>query len=228
MSGSIYPGDVRYYNRRTPYYPRPDVALPFEEAMTVNSHEHLKTVAAFEGEKPGVAWMVCDPQTHSWLEAVVEGSGVDRRALRPFIRGRARFAELVGAHNDGFDVEKFDRWRNEGDEESRRERHPEFEHLGYLRSLGRETGTPFATGGGLDDVVNWGRHEGWTVRDMIADDPGYFEWIVGSNGHFALRDEYHDALESVCPGHPFLIETRLIMKHKNEALQGGARWLGRG
>ena len=31
---------------------------------------------------------------------------------------------------------------------------------------------------GLDDLFNFGKHEGSQVEDIIEDDPGYIEWLV--------------------------------------------------
>jgi hypothetical protein len=43
-------------------------------------------------------------------------------------------------------------------------------------------------------VVDFGRYQGWTLKDLAKHDPDYLRWLSRSSGGVRYRNQIHDLL----------------------------------
>lgn len=48
----------------------------------------------------------------------------------------------------------------------------------------------------LEDKMPFGKYQGWTVRDILADDANYLRWFITNVTMLCLDSDVEDALEN--------------------------------
>lgn len=71
----------------------------------------------------------------------------------------------------------------------------------------------------LCDAVTFGRRKGQTLKELIYQDPGYFEWLVHNVKWFCPPRQIIDNMDSACPGHRFLLKTKKIAEAKYTCIE---------
>jgi len=54
---------------------------------------------------------------------------------------------------------------------------------------------------GLNDEVNFGKHKGDRIKDVIYDDVTYIKWLLENVGHFELDKDAMDYYENTWDAH---------------------------